>query len=220
MTSGRPTERPPEAPRRQLSPASARKRQAMIDAAADMFLAHGYLGVSMDELAARAGIAKQTLYRHFESKEALFVAMVSTLTDAASDTVHEDVIGPEPGRSTEEFLVDYALRQLRVVLTPTLMGLRRLAIGEASRFPELARVLYERGPGRALAALTEVFRLLHERGSLRVPDPEIAASHFNWLVMGDAVNRAMLLGDEALPSDDELNDLAERGVAVFLAAYG
>lgn len=218
--SERTTVDSPQVQERPLSAASARKRQAIIDAAADMFLAHGYLGVSMDELSARAGIAKQTLYRHFESKEALFVAMVWTLTDAASSTVHEDVPEREPRQTTEEFLLAYARRQLKVVLTPTLMGLRRLAIGEANRFPELAQVLYERGPGRALAALTEVFRVLNERGTLRVPNPEIAAAHFNWLVMGDAINRAMFLGDDALPSEDELNDHAAHGVAVFLAAYG
>ncbi len=217
--SRRSPDEPLRAQPRQLPPASARKRRAILTAATEMFLAHGYLGVSMDELAARAGIAKQTLYRHFESKEALFVAMVGTLTDAASRTVHDEVAGPEPGQTTEEFLLAYAQRQLRVVLTPTLMGLRRLAIGEAGRFPELARVLYERGPGRALAALAAVFTLLDERGSLRVPDPEIAASHFNWLVMGDAINKAMLLGDEALPSEDELAAMARSGVAVFLAAY-
>ncbi len=217
---GKPPVKAPSARPRKLSAASARKRQAVIDAAAELFVAKGYLGVSMDEVAARAGIAKQTLYRHFDSKETLFVAMVRTLTDAASDTVHEEVHGPGPGESTEEFLVAHAKRQLMVVLTPTLMGLRRLAIGEASRFPELAQILYERGPARALAALADLFGRMDERGYLRVPDPKVAASHFNWLVMGDAINRVMLLGDEALPSEDELNDQARQGVEVFLSAYG
>ncbi len=205
---------------RTLTPASVRKRRAIIDAAAEMFLAHGYQGVSMDELAAFAGVAKQTVYSHFGNKEALFSEMVFILTDTASDTVHVGIPLPEAGESTRDFLTAYAYRQLKVVLTPTLMGLRRLAIGEAGRFPELARILYERGPGRALAALAELFRKLGERGLLRVPDPERAASHFNWLVMGEVINQAMLLGDDAVPGDAELRSQAEHGVAAFLAAYG
>ena len=51
-------------------------------------------------------------------------------------------------------------------------------------------------------------------------DPELAASHFNWLVMAAPVNRAMLLGDDAIPSADELDRYAEGGVRAFLAAYG
>lgn len=192
----------------------------MIDAAVEMFLMHGYQGVSMDELAARAGVAKQTVYSYFDSKESLFVAMVWTLTDAASDTVHAGVPLPEPDESIEDFLFGYAQRQLKVVLTPTLMGLRRLVIGEASRFPELAQALYERGPKRALADLAELFRQLDDRGTLCAPDTGVAASHFNWLVMGEAVTRAMLLGDESLPGEDELSDQARQGVRVFLEAYG
>lgn len=192
----------------------------MIDAAVEMFLAHGYQGVSMDELAARAGVAKQTVYSHFESKEALFHAMVWTLTDAASDTVHTGVPLPKSDEPIQDFLFNYAQRQLKVVLTPTLMSLRRLVIGEASRFPELAQALYEQGPKRALTVLAELFRQLDDRGSLRAPDPVVAASHFNWLVMGEAINRAMLLGDESLPSEEELNETASQAVRVFLAAYG
>lgn len=205
---------------RQLSATSARKRQAVIEAAAALFLSRGYQGVSMDELAARAGVSKQTVYSYFDSKESLFTAMVWTLTDAASDSVHTGRPSPGPDESIEEYLIGYAMHQLKVVLTPTLMGLRRVVIGEASRFPDLARVLYERGPGRALAALSELFRQLNRRGRLHAPDPAVAASHFNWLVMGEAINRAMLLGDEYLPSEEDLTKQAAQGVRVFLAAYG
>jgi hypothetical protein len=95
-----------------------------------------------------------------------------------------------------------------------------MVIGEVARFPELARVLYECGPQRAIAALAESFTRLGERGLLSVGDPRRAASHFNWLVMAEPVNRVMLLGDEAIPTEAELCQHAEEGVRVFLAAYG
>lgn len=199
--------------------ASGRKHEAMLRAAEEVFLKGGYLGTNMDEIATLSGVSKQTIYKHFGSKEALFVEIVTSMTRQAGDIVHlatpelnDDELAP--------YLVDYALRQLTVVLTPRLMQLRRLVIGEVARFPELAQVLYDGGPRRAMGMLAQLFATLAERGLLRIADPQEAAIHFNWLVMAEAVNRAMLLGDAAIPSEAELRQQAESGVRVFLAAYG
>lgn len=89
-----------------------------------------------------------------------------------------------------------------------------------SRFPELAKVLYERGPARAMATLAALFERLAGRGLLTIDDPSVAASHFNWLVMSAPLNQAMLLGDGAIPKPAELRRHAAQGVRVFLAAYG
>ena len=56
-----------------------------------MFLRSGYLGTNMDELAARSQVSKQTVYKHFGSKEALFVELVTSMTDAASSSVHNEI---------------------------------------------------------------------------------------------------------------------------------
>ena len=101
------------------------------------------------------------------------------------------------------------------------MQLRRLVIGEATRFPELGRAFYERGQGRTVAALASSFeRLAATRRGYELDDPQRAASHFNWLVMSAPVNRAMLLGDAEIPSPAELDRYADDGVRAFLAAYG
>lgn len=199
---------------------SARKHRAILNAATEVFLRSGYLGTNMDEIAALSEVSKQTIYKHFSSKEALFVEIVSTMTDAASDMVQNEVPELADGKDIAGFLQMYAHRQLTVVLTPRLMQLRRLVIGEVSRFPELARVLYERGPQRAIAALAKTFERLAARGLLAIDDPQIAASHFNWLVMSEPLNKAMLLGDEAIPKPPALRRHAAEGVRVFLAAYG
>ena len=199
---------------------SARKRRAVLDAAREVFLRGGYLGTNMDEIAALSGVSKQTVYKHFGSKEALFVEIVTSMTTGAGDTVHDRLPEPAEGDDLAEYLREYAYRQLTVVLTPDLMRLRRLVIGEVPRFPELARVLHEGGPARAMRAMAALFERLAGEGRLAVDDPETAASHFNWLVMAEPVNRAMLLGDGAIPSQEELRRHAEDGVRVFLAAYG
>lgn len=198
---------------------SARKRAAILAAATEIFLKGGYLGTNMDEIAALSGVSKQTVYKNFASKEALFVAVVGDMTNATGDRVHNE---PDPvdGASLSTYLEDYAHRQLRIVLTPQVMQLRRLVIGEVSRFPDLARVLYERGPLRAMTTLAELFARLAARGLLVIEDPMEAASHFNWLVMSQALNQAMLLGDDGIPDAQALHRQATAGVRVFLAAYG
>ncbi|WEK01347.1 MAG: TetR/AcrR family transcriptional regulator [Candidatus Sphingomonas phytovorans] len=206
----------------EIEPASRseRKREAILDAATDIFLHHGYLGSSMDEVAARAAVSKQTVYKHFASKEALFVAIVSSMTGAAGDKVQREIADLGEQDDPERQLLAYAERQLMVVLTPRLMQLRRLVIGEAGRFPELGRALQEGGPGRAVAGLASALARWTDRGLLAIGDPQAAASHFNWLIMGEPVNRAMFLGDAAIPGPAALRRHAADGVRVFLAAYG
>ena len=167
-----------------------------------------------------SGVSKQTVYKQFSSKEALFVEIVSSLTRDAGDVVH--AARPELGDDDDlaSYLIDLAQGQLSVVLTPRLMQLRRLVIGEVSRFPKLAAVLYEGGPERAIASLAALFEGLAARGLLTIDDPLVAASQFNWLVMAEPLNRVMLLGDDSIPGPAELRRSAEQGVRLFLAGYG
>jgi TetR/AcrR family transcriptional regulator, mexJK operon transcriptional repressor len=199
---------------------SLRKRRAILEAAMKAFLKNGYLGASMDEIAALAQVSKQTVYKQFSNKESLFVEIVTSMTDTASDRVHSNVPELADGSEIGEYLQLYAFRQLTVVLTPPLMQLRRLVIGEVSRFPEMARILYERGPQRTIAAFARVLEHLAVLGLLTIDDPMSAASHFNWLVMSAPLNRAMLLGDDAIPKPAALRRHAAECVRIFLAAYG
>lgn len=199
---------------------SAQKRRAILDAATEVFLQKGYLTTNMDEIAALAAVSKQTVYRNFPGKETLFMEIVSGVTNRASDLVHNEMPDLAEGEDIAEFLRRYAYRQLTVVLTPRVMQLRRLVIGEVGRFPELARALFDGGPRRAMAAMAVLFERLAHRGLLAIDDPAAAASQFNWLIMGEPLNRVMLLGDEAIPKPAELRRHAAAGVRVFLASYG
>lgn len=199
---------------------SERKRWAILNAATETFLQNGYLGTNMDEVAQRARVSKQTVYKQFASKEALFIAIVSSMTSEAGDRVQNDMNDFNDHEGLAAYLLAYAERQLTVVLTPRLMQLRRLVIGEAGRFPELGKALYEGGPKRAIHGLATVFERLADRGLLVIDDPLTAASNFNWLVMGAPVNQAMLLGDKAIPNQTVLRRHAADSVRVFLAAYG
>lgn len=214
MTTTDPTTEASDGPR------SARKRAAILNAATEVFLRDGYPGASMDEIAALSAVSKQTIYKHFGSKELLFVEIVTSMTGAAGDIVHNDVEDLGKDEDVKAYLEAYAWRQLSVVLTPRLMQLRRLVIAEVSRFPDLAEALYEHGPQRAVGLLAAMIERLAKRGLLTVDDPVVAATHLNWLVMSAPLNAAMLLGDRGIPRPAELKRQAEEGVRVFLAAYG
>lgn len=204
-----------ESPSRSLT-----KRKAILAAATEVFLRDGYLGASMDEIAAQSSVSKQTVYKQFTSKEALFVEIVTSMTKDAGDVVHNQTPDLEEGGDLATYLTDYAYRQLVVVLTPRIMQLRRLVIGEVSRFPLLAAALYEGGPKRAIATLAKLFARLSDQGLLALEDPLVGASQFNWLVMSAPLNQAMLLGDGAIPKPPELRRHAAEAVRFFLAAYG
>jgi TetR/AcrR family transcriptional repressor of mexJK operon len=199
---------------------SARKRRAILDAATTVFLRNGYLGTSMDEIAALAAVSKQTVYKHFADKERLFTEIVTGTVNEVADPVYDEVRQLQDSGDVEADLRDLARRQIAGVMQPRVLQLRRLVIAEAGRFPELGRAFYERGPGRTMAALATAFEGLAARGILRMDDPAVAASHFNWLVMSNPINRAMLLGEDGAPTPGELDHYAETGVRAFLAAYG
>jgi TetR/AcrR family transcriptional repressor of mexJK operon len=211
---------PPPAQGTPGRPRSARKRGAILEAATVRFLRNGYRGTSMDEIAALAGVSKQTVYKAFSDKERLFSEIVVSAVKEAADPVYADVLELEDTGDIEADLRGFARRLLERVMQPRILQLRRLVIGEAERFPELGRTFYEQGPGRIIAALAPVFERLAARGALQVDDPLLAAAHFNWLVMSTPLNRAMFLGGDDPPTSAELNRYADAGVRAFLAAYG
>ena len=198
---------------------STRKRAAILDAATTIFLSNGYLGTSMDEIAALARVSKQTVYKHFADKERLFSEIVTATVDEIADPNYDEVVKLEDTGDVERDLHAFARRQLRAVMEPRLLQLRRLVIGEAGRFPRLGRLFYERGPGRTIDALATMFERLASRGELELGDPRLAAAHFNWLVMSIPLNQAMLLGQDEPANPAELDGYADAGVRAFLAAY-
>jgi TetR/AcrR family transcriptional regulator, mexJK operon transcriptional repressor len=196
------------------------KRAAILDAAASVFLRKGYLGTSMDEVAALAAVSKQTVYKHFSDKERLFTEIVVSTVNEASEPTYNEVLNLRDSGDIEADLRDLAGRLLARVVQPRLLQLRRLVIGEAGRFPELGRTFFELGPGRTVEALAAAFDRLADRGVLELQDSRMAAAHFNWLIVSIPLNRAMFTGDDEPPAAADLERYVDAGVRVFLAAYG
>ena len=203
-----------------LRPSSIAKRRAILAAAEEAFLAARYDSVTMDEIAELSRVSKQTVYAHFGTKDQLFVELVTAMTRDAGDEVLAEAVVPETQAQVGATLERVLGHQLAVVLSPRLVRLRRLVIGELPRFPELARAVFEQGPRRAVSTLEELLRELDARGWVRVPEARTAAEQLNWLVMGAPTNAAMFLGDDVAPAPAERQAHVRHAVAMFLAAYG
>ena len=193
---------------------------AIREAAASLFLAKGYQATSMDDIAAAAQVSKQTIYTHFANKERLFADLVLGNAERVEDFIA--TLSPALERAGDDLapaLTRVARSYLGTVMRPEVLRLRRLVLGEASRFPELARAYYERVPGRVIEALAELFGRLAGAGRLRIDDPLIAAQQFAWLTLGPAVDRGMFYPIDEISPDGELDRAAAAAVKTFLASY-
>jgi TetR/AcrR family transcriptional repressor of mexJK operon len=198
---------------------SARKRQAIIAAATELFLRHGYLGTSMDQVTVAAAVSKPTVYKFFTDKEQLFTEIVLGPLDQAGGPVRARA---ELLARTTDLAADLralAREYLTAVTQPSVLQLRRLVIGASHRLPSLARAYYERAPEQTMDALAGCFSQLTDRGLLRCPDERMAAAHFAFLVLGRALDKSLFCGDQPF-SPPELTAQADAGAAAFLAAYG
>jgi len=192
----------------------------ILEAATTLFLRNGYLGTSVDDIAAQAHVSKQTVYTHFADKEQLFAELIRGNIARVDTFVESVTAGLGETHALEADLRAFARRHVRAVVLPEAVQLRRLVIGEAGRFPDLAREYYERVPQRVVAALAVQLGRLAERCLLRIPDPLAAANHLAWLILGPPLDAAMFGGaDGKSPTPDALDRSADVAVDVFLAAY-
>ncbi|MFC8274572.1 TetR/AcrR family transcriptional regulator [Streptomyces sp. NPDC057271] len=197
---------------------SARKHQAILEAATTVFLDKGYSGTSMDDIAKLAAVSKQTVYKHFADKEKLFAEIVLATTDRIDGMIDLVADVPADADTLDENLARLAHRFLTALTQPQVIQLRRLIIANAGAFPALGAAWYEHGFERVLATLAATFERLTDRGALRTDDPMLAAHHFAGLLLWIPVNRAMFHGS-AQHTEADLDRYATAGVRAFLAAY-
>ncbi|CRK59011.1 Transcriptional regulator, TetR family [Alloactinosynnema sp. L-07] len=200
---------------------TASKRRAILSAATEVFLNNGYLGASMDEVAAKAAVSKQTVYKQFADKEHLFAEIIlGTTLQVVEGFATAFGSALDEATDVREGFRDLAHRFLDTLMEPRVLRLRRLVLAEADRFPQVSGAWFERGFHQSLVLLGESMQRLVDRGLLRpLSDPTLAAYHFAGLVMYKPMNQVMFAGTEAGPSVAEIDDLADRAADVFLAAY-
>ncbi|OBF40711.1 TetR family transcriptional regulator [Mycobacterium sp. ACS1612] len=198
---------------------SAQKRLTILAAGRDLFLSNGYQGTSVDQIAAAAEVSKQTVYKHFGDKHELLLAIVDGALQSTVTPFLERIHGLGDTTDLEADMTALAAAYLRAVLQEPVVQLRRLVVGEANRVPELARLYYDQAPVRALAAFADCFAALHRRGLLHVTEPDCAAEHFAFLVVGRCIDQALFCGGPQVLASVDVDSHVRRAVRVFLAAY-
>ncbi|MBJ8342214.1 TetR/AcrR family transcriptional regulator [Antrihabitans sp. YC3-6] len=199
---------------------SDRKRAAIVAAAREVFLRHGYAGATMDDVAELAGASKVTVYKHFSDKPSLFTAVFTTAIDdvAAASRPLVDSLGDST--DIEGDLRRFARDHVVSVTAPDLVRMRRMIIAEAERFPDVAAAWHRAGPERGHRSLAEQIRKLTARGLLRATDPMLAAQNLNYLILSVPLNEAMFVVGVDPPSIRRLHRYADEAVRLFIAAYG
>lgn len=201
-------------------PRVVRTRAAVLDAARTLFLRKGYAGTTMEEVAALAGLTKRTVYNNYADKGALFTEIVVETIAYAEEFAHglrEELAAGITPASLQATLDDLGRRLALRIVRPEVIALRRLLIGEAREFPALAKEYFDRAPGQVLDALASAFEHLGKIGVLRVAHPRHAAAQFAYLVAGEPLDRAVLVG--TIPSKAHVIACAREGVQTFLARY-
>ncbi len=187
-------------------------RDAIVEAAARLFLERGFGAVSMDELAAAAGVARRTLYNQFASKEEIFREMLLRVS-------HDLERAFPPGIETKGDVEDVLRLVARLILdlhkNPEYLGFLRMVVADSRQFPwiagELASVMDPLSDrlSRYLAHLTTM-------GVLNCRNPLLAAHQF----MG-ALNEFSLwpwmINREGLPVPDQ--EIVDETVGMFLRHY-
>ncbi|HEU5018827.1 MAG TPA: TetR/AcrR family transcriptional regulator [Pseudolabrys sp.] len=204
------TERDSAAGRPRRAPHAA--RDLILKAATEAFVEHGFSGTSIEQIAARSGVSKPTIYSHFDSKEALFVAILNSVCDSFV----EPILGP--GADAEELsgiLLKIAARYTRAVLRPDIIALHRLFVAEAERFPEPSRRYFEVGPERVHRTLADFFKLRMGRGEIRQCDPLVLAELFAALVLGPMRARQLFALDKEVDWA-RVDSYSRDAVALFL----
>jgi AcrR family transcriptional regulator len=168
----------PRLPKKQARPSSSGKEgetrwrrrkdarpQEILAAALSVFAERGFAAARMDDIAARARVSKGTIYLYFESKEAVFRALIQeTLAKRVSDLAafvrdHRGPVAP--------LLRELLLRLGHMVSTSDLVVLPKMVIAEAGNFPDLARIYREEVVERGLTLFGGLLQLGMERGEFR-----------------------------------------------------
>ena len=163
---------------RALGQIDLRKTHAILDAAAEVLAERG-LAASIEEVARRAGVSKQTIYNHYGSK--------ADLVRALTERRLELMIGPleraPDDQPVEVTMGLYAESILASVLSPVAVQMGRMGVANAVAMPEMSRAIYEAG-SRVAASRLATYLKTHAQPVLAIDDPVAASEMFAAMVLG------------------------------------
>lgn len=199
-----------------LRPSSKRKYLAIVAAAREQFLEHGFSESSVDAIADSAGVSKRTVYKHFEDKQALFAAVVDWLCHKVPPPALEAIIENDP--EPVSVLTEIGVHILTNIYTREQIELFRVAVTDARRFPEIGRMMFEQVT-RTEHTIGSYLERLSKSGRIDLPCPDIAAAQFLGLLKTD-MQMKLLFGDRKRITQPEIRHIAECCARLFLNGCG
>ena len=197
---------------RALGQIDVRKSEAILDAASEVLSERG-LGASVEEIARRASVSKQTVYNHFGGREEIVRALAARRSSAVTASLSEPGAAEDP----ETALYGFARELLEAVTTSRYAQVMRLSILSAGEHPDLAQIIFTAGPANSRRRLAEFLADEHRAGRMRVEDPALAADFFAGMAIGSRQLQALLtLG---APDEAEIERRARGCAAAFMRAY-
>jgi AcrR family transcriptional regulator len=182
------------------------RREALLNAADDLFLQHGFDGVSLDSLVAHVGGSKASIYQYFGCKKGLLVALVQRR--------HEYFF------SENALLTELGTQTLREVLLDTahkLFAFMRLIVRESQRDPEIARIAYDLGPARGQATMAKILTEAAMRGEIDCPKPYESAIIYGGFLQH--IKWRLLIGLTPVEAHVDINRFIEFSIDAFLAGH-
>ena len=192
------------------------KRQMILKAAAQSFLARGYRGTSMDLVAKESDAGRQTVYNQFASKRALFDATLALLWGEMS-------VDRIVSRTGTECLPEQALMEIGDTIadfwaSEEAVAFLRMIISESIHFPELAESFFTFGQGSARRAVVEYLTMLRDKKMMYVADPDLAAAQFIGLINEPLLSSRVIGGGKA-PSKERRKYVVQGAVQTFVSRY-
>jgi len=214
-----PAPLPEKAPVGPGRPKDLAKRAAILEAAERMFLQQGYEGVSMDQIAAEAGVSKLTVYSHFGDKDTLFTEAAARYCE---QQMPDSVFEPAPDTPVRERLLEVAEAFFTMVSSPEAVAGHRLLCTPQMVEKGLPQRFWKGGPERVQSAFASLLRRRIETGDLAIEDALVptAAAQFFVLLKGDLHQRMVFDCDDAGDCARQRRAHLEASVDMFLRAYG
>ena len=200
------------APGRPRDPA---KREALIRSARALFLERGSDAVTMDQVLARAGVSRATLYSNFSDKTELLAAVIAAGANSFLAGVWDEQSVDQP---VEQNLVRFGDRLLAFIAEAETMAFERLVAQAALAAPEHGTRFFAAGPGTARSILVAIIRAAQDRSELRQGDAGQAANDLMGLWQG-MWRLEVQYGHRVGVDHAELNQQVRHGVRQFLRLY-
>ncbi|MEO0463159.1 MAG: TetR/AcrR family transcriptional regulator [Pseudomonadota bacterium] len=197
--------------------ASETKRLAILDNALILLLNQGFEGMSMDELAERAFVAKPTIYNHFGGKEQLFAEVVEhSLKKNRDKIIAEEVL--EVGAEAGLYHMAFELTSM-FGRDDDMLRLCQLCIVSADRFPMAIDTFLKSGPWQGTERMADCIAHWHKAGELEASDPMLAAQQLAELCKVSIFDRRLYGQKNKMPVDT-CERVAREAVRTFLARFG